>query len=223
MKKLYFLPFLIVSYLSINLSAQNGIDVRGFISPTSGFYYDSSATEAIEVRFRNDGPQDLFGQDTIVFNMSIGTNDTTEFYSIRKRVNTTLSPGDNNTYVLNPAYTFKWENDYTICVSAIGTNFYPNNTTKNARACVSFIVGVDELKLNIDQILFNENRIEFNLNEQGPITAFIFDLTGRVLAEKKLSNGINQSIDFTAPAKGFYFLKVLKANGQSAIAKFVAN
>lgn len=223
MKKITLFTFALLSLIAFTGSAQNAIDVRGFVSPTSGFNYDSSATEDIEIRFRNDGPQTLFAQDSIFFNLTIGAGDSTEFYQIKKRVDFTLNPGDNQTYVLLSGYNFKWENDYTVCATALGTNDYPNNTNKNSRACVSFIVGIEDIQLELNQVYFADNQINFNLNENEAITAFVYDITGKILLEKRLSNGKNQSLDFSSPANGFYFLKVLNSKGQSDIAKFVTN
>ena len=110
MKNTLSLALLFITCLSIHAQNSNGIDVRNFISPISGFNYDTNATEAIEVRFSNDGPNALFAQDSINFSITIGFGDSTEFYSVRKRVGVTLFADDRSDYVLMPAYTFSVEN-----------------------------------------------------------------------------------------------------------------
>ena len=223
MRKLYTLAILLLSCFAIQAQNPNGIDVRNFISPVAGFNYGSNATEAIEVRFANDGPNALFAQDSIEFTVTIGFGDSTEFYSIKKRVGATLYTDDRNDYVLIPAYNFSVEHSYTICVTAEGTNDYPINTTKNARSCVSFLVGIDETKPRVSALYFSEEHLQVSFERNFTGRAIVYDLTGKTLVEQQLNNTIDHNIPFSSPAKGFYFLQLIDENGKSAISKFVTH
>lgn len=214
---LFCLPALVWS------QASNGVDVRNFISPTANFNYDTSATEEIKVRVRNDGPADLLGQDTLLFSMTIGFGDSTEFYDIKKPVNLFLQPNQVADYVLIPAYTFDVANDYVICVTLNGTTTFPTNTTKNPRACVSFVVGLEQQKLAMESVYFANNQIKFSLEK--PIQAHleVLDITGKVLYSKQGRFETESSINFTAPARGFYFLRLRQKDREPGIAKFIVN
>ncbi len=209
---------------TLTLSAQsNGIDVRNFTNPMRGFNYDSAAVEDITVRFRNDGPNILFAQDSIYFSLSIATKDTTEFYDIKKRIDQTLMQGDLKDYTLISNYGFKQENDYVICATANGTNIYPTNSTKNPRACVSFVVNIEKHELKLNSVNYTEGILRINSDANEYADLLILDITGRVLKQSSIFLSQSFELKFSPPANGFYFLKVKTKNGQSSIAKFVVN
>jgi hypothetical protein len=217
------LLFCLSLFSFIGFSQSNSIDVRTIISPVQGFNYDSNATANIEIRFKNEGPNDLFAQDSINFAVTIGHGTTSEFYSIKQRVNLTMNPGQLKDYVLIPNYQFKVENDYIICITAQGTDAYPSNTHKNPRKCVSFIVGIDGELLQIDKIYYANKQLNFHLKNAHNSTALVYDITGKELLNEKLLNQSEQTLDFSSHANGFYFLKVINEQGQSSISKFVVN
>jgi hypothetical protein len=207
----------------VGFSQSNGINVRTIISPVQGFNYDSSATANIEIRFENNGPNDLFAQDSIHFGISIGHGVTTEFHDIRQVIGITMNPSQQRDFVLIPNYDFKVENDYIICITADRTDLYPVNDTKNPRKCVSFVVGVNDEKIDIEKIFFANNQLNFQLNKPFNSKAVVYDITGKVLLNEKLLNQNEQIIEFSNRANGFYFLKVINDKGQSTISKFIVN
>ncbi len=224
MKKRYPLfLFLFVLAQACFAQTSNGVDVRNFLSPLPNVNLDSSEVANVEIRFRNDGPASLLGQDTILFQVTIGFGDSTEFYFPRIPVNAFLQPNDIADYVVLPNYQFDVESSYSICVSVSGTTTYPSNITKNARSCVSFFVGLEDLQLQLEQVYYADGEIRFNLGQATTGNLQILDITGRSLFQKKARFETDTRLRFQAPAKGFYFLKLSLKNGKSGIAKFVVN
>lgn len=209
--------------LSTGLFAQNGIDVRNFISPVNGFNYDTNATANITVRIRNDGPITLSAQDSIYFSITIATNDTTLFLSAQNQVFNTLSPNSVADYVLIPNYSFSKDDNYVICVTANGTKAYPNNTTKNPRHCVSFVVGIDEKDVKIKSAYYANNQLSLSIAKGIFGNVEIYDLTGRIMQSKRLDGSGKYQIPLYNPAKGFYFARLISRSGQSSTIKFVVN
>lgn len=214
---------LLIFGISQLLLAQNGIDVRNFISPVEGFNYDSNAVENITVRVRNDGPITLSAQDSIYFSITIASTDTTVFIDAQNMVFQTLDTGRVADYTVVPNYAFSKDNNYVICVTANGTKAYPTNTTKNPRHCVSFVVGLEEEKIRINSAVYLNNNLELSIAKGLFGVVEIYDLTGRIMQSKRLDGSGKYRIPLQNPAKGFYFARLLSKSGKSNTVKFIVN
>lgn len=211
-------------FISIGSFAQsNGIDARNFISPQAGFRYDSAAVEDIVIRVKNDGPNIYFSTDSLFFDVSISTNDTSIFEKAVVAVGTNFGVGVFRDYTLISGFKFDPENDYTVCTTPTGSNFYPQNSVKDPTACVAFVVSLNEFQLKIEQVVFNNGQlfISSNLNEVAQIS--ILDITGRLLSEVNRFVDPSTTIEFNPPANGFYFAQINTKSGKSATVKFIVN
>ncbi len=219
--KTLFIFFTLVSFAGLN--AQNSIawDVRNFLSPTDGFNYNSNAAVDVSIRIVNNGPGFIFAQDSLIFDITVANNDSTAFLRVKKRADQTIHVNDRPSYVLLNKYPFSKDHSYTICVTAVATDQYPVNQTKNPRSCISFIVGLDDLKPKAEAIFYQNGNLRFETDVIRGGNAKILDLNGRTIVSQKLNKQTEQNISISSPAKGFYFLQVSDEQGRFGIYKFI--
>lgn len=202
--------------------AQNNLEIASIRSPQAGFNYDSAAVADIEVSMQNIGPNPIFASDLLEFSVSIGTNDTTQFFTFIKSAGARLNPGDAGIYTLISKYQFDVVNNYSVCVSIEGTSQYPVNTSKKVGPCAAFIVGIEERSIRAEKIYYANNQINFELLAPQQLLEYkIIDLSGKTLISGVLKNQRRQSLSFSAPARGLYFLRLQSSDGLQTTRKFI--
>jgi hypothetical protein len=175
-KLFFFLSFPFLSF------AQNGVNVAAIVSPLPGANYDSNAVVDITIRIINDGPNNIVNNDTLLLDLTIANPDTTEFYNYRIRTNAFFFEGDVKEYTLINSYHFKKAHNYSICATIQGTTQFPINQTKNARKCVSFIVGLNSAELpEILKARHQDGQLIFNSSSKGDARIQFFDIGGKLL------------------------------------------
>lgn len=221
MKQFITLICLIISCSAISQS--NGLDARNFISPQAGFRYDSAAVEDIIIRVRNEGPNFYFAGDSLLFDLSINTNDTSIFEKIGIVVTSNFGVSSFRDFTLKSGFKFDPENNYTVCTTPTGSKFYPQNSVKDPTACVSFVVSLEESKLQLEGLNYQNHQLVVSSNINEVCQLNIIDLTGKLLTSEERFMSPEETIEFYAPAKGIYFLQILSKSGKSSTSKFIVN
>ena len=207
------------------LIAQNELIVSQVVSPSSAVTYQSIDSSDFVVRIVNKGPNTLDAGDGIRFEYSISSSagSSTVYDTTMIVGNFPLAVNQIREYTIGKDLPLNGDATFSACAEIKGTVVYPNNTTKKQAECQFFFVGLDETSIEISKIRFTSNQISFSLNDIVRAEAEIYDITGKVLKREKLKPQKQQTISFTRTAKGFYFLKIITASGNSSIAKFVVN
>ncbi|GEM_PF-1305446 len=204
---------------------QNSMDIQAITSPLPNVNYDSNATVDVSLTVLNEGPNIIEDTDTFYFNLSIANSDTTELYSLAIPAEDSLRIGDVKEYTLIQAYNFKLENNYRLCATLVGTKFFQTNSTANPNRCVSVVVGMEDLMKQIrpSKLRYLDQRIIFSSNINRTVLIQVFNLSGKQLLQENLRLSAENSLDFNAPSKGLYFLRINLPNGESTTSKFAVH
>lgn len=226
MKNFLLLILFCLGMFSIQSVAQNGIDIEAILSPKQNANFDTSALIDVRVLIQNDGDLYIYKNDTLLIDLSIQNSDPSEssFFNFRIKADTILKPKGVMEITLVENYKLDSSDTYSVCASIRGTTSYPINLTKNAQACVPFVVGNKELQKPIIQHLFFANgKVSFQSNLKEKATVSIFDISGRRIFSQQKELKFQNSISFKAPANGFYFLRITPSNGAFSTSKFVVH
>lgn len=227
----FFTSFLcfFIAFLNLNnvygqgQGTANNIEVAQVSSPIANFNYQLNDSVELVIRIRNVGPNALIAGDQFKITYSIANSDSTYSRDTLIQVGVPMAVGNILQYTLLEKIVLDNASNFSVCADVKGTIVYPDNTNKFPSSCSAFIVGLEKTKPSVESIYFANGRLNFKINHGSELKAYIFDLTGRQLAEKNIQPHQRQSIDLVNPSKGFYFLKLIDKTGNSAITKFVIN
>ena len=218
-----------IAFINLNIvygqgqGSTNSIEVAQVSSPVASFNYQLNDSVDLIVRIRNVGPNALIAGDQFKITYSIANSDSTYSRDTLLQVGTPMPVGRFLQYTLLEKLVLDNASNFSVCADVKGTILYPSNTNKFPSACSSFIVGIEKVMPSVESIFYTNGRLNFKINHHSELKAYIFDLTGRQLAEKTIQPHQRQSIDLVNPSKGFYFLKLIDRTRNSAITKFVIN
>ena len=226
--KYYFYIFLLITgvfTLSTSLYGQseisNDAEVLEVVSPVANFNYAAEDRVDYVIRIRNNGPNNLIAGDQFRLSYSLANQDTTIAFDTAITVGEPMEVGRVIGYTILEDMTFGSSNNFSACANVNGTNIFPINTNKFPGACSSFIVGIEDLRLAVDQVFYNDGGIHFFINQSGKFDLEIFDMTGKLLLQKTLAGNQEQKINFNDAVKGLYFLKITDQERNTAIKKFI--
>jgi len=194
-------------------SQSNDIKVVDIISPSSNQTYQAVDSFDITIRIQNIGPNILISGDRFDLSYSIedGTPnsvyiDTALFVGGSRNMNV----GEARIYTLATNYRVEGNGSFAVCASIAGTDLYPQNTNKDPGDCVTFVVSLEEQKLEVEQLYYANQAIRLNVNHVEQFQLEVYDITGKLMLTQSLRNQQGeQRIPFNAPSNGFSFLQLI--------------
>lgn len=205
-------------------SQSNDIKVVDVISPSSSQTYQSVDSFDITIRIQNIGPNILISGDRFDLSYSIedGTPnsvyiDTALFVGGSRNMNV----GEARIYTLATNYQIAGNGSFAVCASIAGTDLYPQNTNKDPGDCVTFVVSLEEQKLEVEKLYYANQAIRLKVNHAEQIQMEVYDITGKLMLTQSIRNQKGeQLIPFDAPSNGFYFIQLIDNRGNSFSSKF---